>query len=147
MGQQQLLLILLVTIIVGIATVVAINTFSASFTQSNKDSVRSDLALLASSAQSYYLKPNMLGGGGNSFNGFTFHKVTFPADEITADGLHARNANGIYHIHGATDEEINVYGEPIYEIDSTVDINTLVSDSDYFDVTITQDSIAWVHTY
>lgn len=40
MGQQQLLLVILVTIIVGIATVVAINTFSSAADSANLDAVR-----------------------------------------------------------------------------------------------------------
>lgn len=147
MGQQQLLLVILVTILVGIATVIAVNTFSAASAQSNKDAVRSDLALLASNAHAYYLKPTMMGGGNNSYVGFTFRSIAFPADEISPDGLHARNANGVYHIHGSSASQLNVYGEPIAEISESIDLTTLVSDSDYFDVTITVDSLIWVHTY
>ncbi len=147
MGQQQLLLVILVTILVGIATVVAINTFSSAMKSSNKDAVRNDLAVLATNAHAYYAKPSMLGGGGNSFGGFTFKTIAFPADEITEDGLHARNSNGIYHIYSATASELGVYGEPIIELSETVDINSLVSDSDYFAVTISSDSLVWAHTF
>ena len=147
MGQQQLLLVILVTILVGIATVVAINIFSSAMSASNKDAVRTDLATLATNAHAYYAKPTMLGGGGNSFAGFTFHTIAFPADEVTEDGLHARNANGIYHIYSATAAQLGVYGEPIVEITESVDINSLVSDSDYFAVTISSDSLVWSHTF
>lgn len=68
MGQQQLLLIVLGVIIVGIAVVVGINVFTASSTQANRDAVIADLTNLASLAQQYYRKPTALGGGGNSFN-------------------------------------------------------------------------------
>ncbi|MDZ7715010.1 MAG: hypothetical protein U5J95_02240 [Balneolaceae bacterium] len=47
MGQQQLLLVILVTIIVGIATVVAINTFSSASDSANVDAVRGDLLNIA----------------------------------------------------------------------------------------------------
>ncbi len=147
MGQQQLLLVILVTIIVGIATVVAINTFSSAMSSSNKDAVRTDLATIATNAHAYYAKPKMLGGGGHSFDGFTFHTIAFPATEVTEDGLHARNANGIYHIYSATASALGIYGEPIVEISESVDINSLVSDSDYFAVTISSDSLIWSHTF
>ena len=62
MGQQQLLLVILVTIIVGIATVVAINTFGTAADNANIDAVRNDMTAIASGAQSYYMKPAMLGG-------------------------------------------------------------------------------------
>ncbi|MEW6702723.1 MAG: hypothetical protein AB1298_08375 [Bacteroidota bacterium] len=67
MGQQQLLLIVLGVIIVGIAVVVGINVFTASASQANRDAVIADLTNLASMAQQYYRKPTALGGGGNTF--------------------------------------------------------------------------------
>src|SRR3989339_505095 len=48
MGQQQLLLIVLGVIIVGIAVVVGINVFTASSSQANRDATISDLTNLAS---------------------------------------------------------------------------------------------------
>lgn len=71
MGQQQLLLIVLGVIIVGIAVVVGINVFTASSSQANRDAVIADLTNLASLAQQYYRKPTALGGGGNTFTGWT----------------------------------------------------------------------------
>lgn len=69
MGQQQLLLVILVTIIVGIATVVAINTFGSAADSARVDAVRQDLATIGESAQDFYMKPAMLGGGGRTFDG------------------------------------------------------------------------------
>lgn len=89
MGQQQLLLIVLGVIIVGIAVVVGINIFSASSSNANRDAVVSDLTNLASMAQQYYRKPVAMGGGGNSFVGFTSAKV--PSSLLS-------NANGTYTI-------------------------------------------------
>ena len=71
MGQQQLLLIVLGVIIVGIAVVVGINVFTASSAEANRDAIVSDLTNLAAMAQQYYRKPDALGGGGNSFTGWT----------------------------------------------------------------------------
>lgn len=71
MGQQQLLLIVLGVIIVGIAVVVGINVFTASSAQANRDGVIADCTNLASMAQQYYRKPTALGGGGNTFTGWT----------------------------------------------------------------------------
>ncbi|WP_440998945.1 hypothetical protein [Fodinibius sp. SL11] len=99
MGQQQLLLVILVTIIVGIATVVAINVFSTSAKSANKDSVRQDVLVIASSAQGYYLKPKMMGGGANSFSGMTFKNINFPAESFSADGMMAYNLNGSYKLN------------------------------------------------
>lgn len=67
MGQQQLLLIVLGVILVGIAIVVGINLFSAHAVSSNRDAVISDLTNIASNAHEYYGKSSSLNGGGNSF--------------------------------------------------------------------------------
>lgn len=82
MGQQQLLLIVLGVIIVGIAIVVGITLFRANAVQANRDAIVSDLQHLAFTAQQYYKKPAILGGGGNSFIGYSI-----------PDGL-SSNANG-----------------------------------------------------
>ncbi|MHB8931013.1 MAG: hypothetical protein ACYC5R_10505 [Melioribacteraceae bacterium] len=70
MGQQQLLLIVLGVIIVGIAVVVGINVFTASAASSNRDAVIADLTTIGSMAQGYYRKPTALGGGNNTFTGW-----------------------------------------------------------------------------
>ena len=69
MGQQQLLLIVLGVIVVGIAVVVGINLFNANATSANRDGVISDLNNLSAMGQQYYKKPTSMGGGGNTFTG------------------------------------------------------------------------------
>jgi Tfp pilus assembly protein PilE len=124
MGQQQLLLVILVTIIVGIATVVAINTFSSASEQANLDAVRNDMTQIASAAHSYYMKPTMLGGGGNSFQSITFNDITFAADSVTGSGLIAANANGIYTLSGisgsGSDDEFTISAAPS-SLDGTIE--------------------------
>lgn len=67
MGQQQLLLIVLGVIIVGIAVVVGINLFNANAEESTKDTIISEGTNLGAMAQQYYKKPIAMGGGGNTF--------------------------------------------------------------------------------
>lgn len=98
MGQQQLLLIVLGVIIVGIAVVVGINVFTASSAQANSDAVISDCTNLASMAQQYYRKPEALGGGGNSFTDWKL-----PANL-------ASNANGSYKLTTPGDQQIIITG-------------------------------------
>jgi hypothetical protein len=69
MGQQQLLLIILGVIVVGIAVAVGITMFSDSAINANRDAMVNDLVNLASRAQQFYRRPSSLGGGGNSFAG------------------------------------------------------------------------------
>ncbi len=85
MGQQQLLLIVLGVIIVGIAVVVGINLFNANATNANRDGVISDLNNLGAMAQQYYKKPTSMGGGGNEFTGWTIPTGL----DSTANGTYA----------------------------------------------------------
>ncbi len=96
MGQQQLLLIVLSVIIVGIAVVVGIQMFSASSASSNLEAVTGDLLNLASRAQQFYVKPSGLGGGGNSFSGLTAN--TAGIAKLTPK---ATNDNGTYTVSTA----------------------------------------------
>ena len=67
MGQQQLLLIVLGVIIVGVAVIMAIFLFRASAVENKRDLVLNELMNIAMMAQEYYKKPVLLGGGGGSF--------------------------------------------------------------------------------
>jgi hypothetical protein len=104
MGQQQLLLIVLGVIIVGIAVVVGINVFTASSSSSNRDAVISDCTNLASLAQQYYRKPTALGGGNNAFTSWTIptqlattgngtYTATVAAGSVTLVGTGTQNGN------------------------------------------------------
>jgi hypothetical protein len=70
MGQQQLLLIVLGVIIVGIAVVVGINLFNTSAEESTKDTIVSEGTNLGALAQQFYKKPVEMGGGGGDFKDF-----------------------------------------------------------------------------
>jgi len=87
MGQQQLLLIVLGVIIVGIAVVVGINVFTASAVEANRNAIIGDCTNLSSMAQQHYRKPTEMGGGGNSFIGWTIP----PQLASTANGSYVAN--------------------------------------------------------
>ena len=70
MAQQQLLIIILGVIIVGIAIAVGILVFTGHSVSSNKDSINSDMMVLARLAYGYKLRPVPFGGGGNYYTGF-----------------------------------------------------------------------------
>lgn len=89
MGQQQLLLIILGVIIVGIAIAVGIAQFSAHSSQANKDGVTSSLINISANAYQYRIRPSTMGGGGNSYVGYTV-----PSKMTTDD-------NGAYALNGA----------------------------------------------
>ena len=87
MGQQQLLLIVLGVIVVGIAVVVGINLFNANAVSSNRDGVVSDLNNLGAMAQQFYKKPTSMGGGGNTFTGGGGWAIAAELDS-TANGIY-----------------------------------------------------------
>jgi len=88
MGQQQLLLIILGILIIGIAVVVGINYFTSSSGKANREAVIADLTDIATLAQQYYRRSVKSGGGGNSFIGWTvpenFSKTSNMSAEVNA---------------------------------------------------------------
>lgn len=69
MGQQQLLLLVLSTIIVGVSIVVGIGMFQDSAMNANIDTVTQECVTIASKASEWWNKSEALGGGGGAFNG------------------------------------------------------------------------------
>lgn len=86
MGQQQLLLIVLGIVIVGIAIAVGVTQFKSSAVESNRQNVISDIVNYAAKAQRFYKTPTALAGGGQDFNGFFLAAVD------------TGNANGSYSV-------------------------------------------------
>lgn len=74
MGTQQLIFLVLGTIIVAIAITVGIGAFRSYHTESIGDQMQSTLTTLAVEAKAHFLKPKTLGGGGGSFDGFSLPK-------------------------------------------------------------------------
>jgi Tfp pilus assembly protein PilE len=93
MGQQQLLLIILGVIVVGIAVAVGITMFQDNAVSANRDAVANDLINLASKAQQYYRRPTALGGGQGQFIGITMKNLV-----NTTSTTAWSNPNGSYTI-------------------------------------------------
>jgi len=98
MGQQQLLLIILGVIIVGIAVAVGITMFQDNAVDQNRNAVIADMTTLAAKCQQYFAKPVTLGGGGNSFVGLTADAAGLA---ILAGTAFTDNANGAYTVKTA----------------------------------------------
>ena len=98
MGQQQLLLIILGVIIVGIAVAVGITMFQDNAVDQNRSAVIADLTTLSAKAQQYYAKPVSLSGGGTSFVGLTADATGIG---ILASPAFTNNANGTYTVKTA----------------------------------------------
>jgi len=140
MGQQQLLLVILVTIIVGIATVVAIKTFSSATGATNLVDVRQDVGNIAASAQIYFMKPEILGGGEQDFSKMSFRNITFASDTINDDAYIAGNQNGTYRLLNLTETSVDIEAYPSslegYEHGSGAGSQKLTA-------TVTRDNLEW----
>ncbi len=71
MGQQQLLLILLAILVVGVAILLGINMFRSHAVETKRDNLITDCVNLSGLAQQYYSRPSVMGGGGRSFAGWS----------------------------------------------------------------------------
>ncbi len=85
MGQQQLLLIVLGVIIVGVAIAVGVTQFQSSAIDSNRQQLISDLVNFAAKAQRFYRTPAQLGGGSQNFDNFYLS----PIDTGNANGSYS----------------------------------------------------------
>jgi hypothetical protein len=101
MGQQQLLLLILSAIIVGVAMVVGINMFGQNAAQANQDAVTQDVLTIASRAQGWFRRPVQMGGGGRKFSGITLKALNF----VTP------NDNGTFALPTVTATSITIQGD------------------------------------
>ena len=94
MGQQQLILILLAIMVIGVAVAAALGLFSANSAEQNKLAIINDLNTIRASARKYRMKPTTMAGGAGSYAGFTMpsklmsnengkYELSVAADEIT----------------------------------------------------------------
>jgi len=85
MGSQQVLMIVIGVIIVGIMIAVGMFMFRDQAAATSRDSISNDLVGLATAAQKYYRRPATFGGGGNSFSGLTMAKLTTKPSNANGD--------------------------------------------------------------
>ena len=121
MGQQQLLLITLGVIIVGIAIVSGLILFEYSSNENKKNQIKNEGATLATMAQKYYRLPITMGGGGRSFVGWTI-----PALLDTTD-------SGIYTISSISMNDLVITGlDRMMQLgQDTIRVTVSVTESDY----------------
>jgi len=70
MGTQQILLVVLGIIMVGVAIAVGIAMFSPTLAESNKTAIVNDLMNISQYAYRYKITPVPFGGGGRTYTGF-----------------------------------------------------------------------------
>jgi len=103
MGQQQLLLLVLGIVIVGLAVVVGIQAFGENQKKANSDAVTNDVIRIASDAQAWNLKPTAFGGGDGSFTGVSLTALGYELAQNGAAATAYGNLNGAYSVTPAAD--------------------------------------------
>lgn len=88
MGQQQLLLLVLGIVIVGLAVVVGIQAFDESNTQAVADALTMDGIRVVTAAKAWKDKPASFGGGADESNwaNFTLADVSLASPYVTTNG-------------------------------------------------------------
>ncbi len=108
MGQQQLLLIILGVVIVGVSVMVGVGMFQDNAVDHNRAVLIADLKYLSTRAIQYYNRPTTLGGGSRSFVGLT---ADARGIGLLAGAKYIDNANGMYSIKAAgTATEVVLHG-------------------------------------
>ena len=111
MGQQQLLLLVLGMVIVGIAVVAGIQAFSEGKAKADRDAAVSDAMRIISDVQAWKLKPKAFGGGGGADDadfsalgsgGDAFKAIGIPSSRVNDSGQYY-TVNGCYTLTGAGD--------------------------------------------
>ena len=118
MGTQQLLLIGLGIMVVGIAIALANTIFDSNAESSLQDQVAMESYHLATLATQYFHKPSEFGGGGKKFSSWTINA-----------NLDTTNS-GIYSIKNMTDDKLVLEGKPFENLNYKWTMITTVTGQD-----------------
>ncbi len=125
MGSQQLLLIVVGVVVIGIMVIIGIVMFTDHSAATSRDAIANDLMHAASKAQLYKRRPRIQGGGGGSFVGFNLQTVfrtltnanaTFAINGTPTDSLIVIEGVGLmtgYDSVNPLKVSIDVYGERV----------------------------------
>jgi hypothetical protein len=121
MGSQQLLLIVLSMVLIGVALTVAITMFQANAIESNRAALTDDLLYFATRARDYYWRPSTLGGGNRSFLGITNLRML---SNMTS------NENGEYKIESISKDELIIIGTGKVEVGTDfTEVRVIINES------------------
>lgn len=116
MGQQQLLMIVLAIIIVGIAIAISVQLFKSNAIEAKRDLLIEETTSLATMAIQYYKKPQAMGGGGRSFMGW----------EIPSQMVQTFNGNFMRAVVNATEVIITGTGSEAVTDTDSIKVETTV---------------------
>jgi hypothetical protein len=126
MGQQQLLMIVLAIIIVGLAIAVSIALFRSNAVESKRDILIEETTSLGTMAIQYYKKPQAIGGGGRSFTGWTI-----PSQMV-------QTFNGNFMIAEVTPQQVTITGtgSEVVTGNDSIKVETVVTPDELYTLII-----------
>ena len=110
MGQQQLLLVIVGVIIVGLAIAVGIGLFSAQSISNNRDAMIHDLNMIAQSAYQFRISIRQLGGGEGNYSNYVI-----PPQMV-------ENSNGRYSILDAQMNTVELRGVSVADSSNSIEV-------------------------
>jgi len=122
LGQQQLLMVVLAIIIVGIAIAISVQLFRSNAIESKRDLLIEETTSLATMAIQYYKKPQAMGGGGRSFMGW----------EIPNQMNQTANGNFMRAIVNASEVIITGTGSELVTGSDSIKVETIVRPNEIF---------------
>jgi hypothetical protein len=117
LGQQQLLLIVLGLIIVGIAIAISIQLFRSNAIEAKRDILIEETTTLGLMALQYFKKPSELGGGSKSFIGWT----------IPSQMIQTENGNFMKSSASPTEVIITGTGTEVVTGTDSIEVRTTVT--------------------
>lgn len=120
MGQQQILLIVLAIIIVGVAIAISIQLFRSNAIEAKRDVLIEETTTLGTMALQYFKKPVELGGGGRSFTGW---KIPSQMNQTV---------NGNFMIAAVASDEVTITGtgSEVVTGNDSIKVQTTVSENE-----------------
>ncbi len=93
MGQQQLLLLVLGIVLVGLAVVVGISAFNENKQKATLDQITAEAVRLAAGVQTWKMKPNASGGGQSDpdYKKFSFAQLGITPTGAASDPVYTTN--------------------------------------------------------
>ena len=140
MGNQQLLIVIFVTIVVALASIMALNIFGSNTIKSNRNAVQQDLLAGTNLAQSLYLKHDLFGGAGGDFSKIDESiLVSLIIPGILNGGDQWENENGVYKVEDVEPHSLLIRGKPSTGEPDIIALLSFDTDDRYWVVSITED--------
>lgn len=82
MGTQQMFLLVVAALIVGLALVAGIDQFAVGAQGASQDMLRNEASRVAKHAQAWFRRPIPYGGGARSFANFSLTSINYDSSKI-----------------------------------------------------------------